>query len=131
MSNKNELRVFTEPEHPSANNIGWVTLMLEDKHKLFTETELYLFQCFIFTQKEDRFSALAGRDMTAFLKGGGIADYKKEYCNIDFLYPLSQKEINNIKNRAKETQNHFSIKEEIDFDLSSSDASILEAIIHG
>lgn len=126
-----ELRVFTKPEHPTDNNIGWVTLMIDDIHNLFTETELYLFQCFVFAQKEDPFSAFAGINMTAFLKGGGIADYKKEYCNIDFIYPLSQKEINDIKNRAKETQNLFSINDEIDFDLSSSDASILETIIQG
>ncbi|MCK5541726.1 MAG: hypothetical protein KAI40_03465 [Desulfobacterales bacterium] len=131
MTKTKELRFFTEPKHPTDKHLGWVALIIDDIHNLFTEMELHLFQCFVFSQREDQFSDLAGRDMTALLKGGGIAEYKEEYLNIDFLYPLTQKNINDIKNRAKDTLKLISIKKESNFDLSRSDASMLEAIIAG
>ncbi len=131
MKKNKELRVFTEAEPPTAKHPGWVALRIKDVNKLFTETELYLFQCSIFAQSKDPFSSHAGINMKSFLKGGGIVDYKKEYCKIDFVYPLSQNEIDGIKNRAKETENHFFASEEIDLDLDYSDASILASIIQG
>ena len=131
MTKTKELRVFTKPTPPADGHQGGVMLMLDDIHNLFTKTELNLFQCFLFAQKKDQFSQIAGRDMTAFLKSGGVANFKEEYLNIDFIYPLSQKDINDIKKRAEEMQSCLSTKEEHTFDLSSSDASMLAAIIGG
>jgi hypothetical protein len=131
MTKTKGIRVFTQPEHPTDKNIGWIALMIDDIQDLFTERELYLFQCSLFVQKKDLLSHYAGRNMKAFIKGGGIAEYEKEYFDIDFIYPLSQKDIKDIKNRAEELMEHFSVKKETVFELSRSDESMLEAIING
>jgi len=132
MNKTEELRIFTRSEAPNDEHPGWVTLVIDDINNLFTETELDLFKCFLFAQKQDQFSKHAGRDMTAFVKGGGITEYKKEYFDIDFIYPLDQKDIQDIKNRTKEMLACLAAKKKEDEDelqLSSSDASILESII--
>lgn len=131
MTKTKEIRIYTEPTPPNDKRVGYVKLMIDDIHNLFTEMELHLFQNFLFAQEEDQLSNIAGKDMTAFLKGDGIADYEEKYFNIDFIYPLNQKDIKNIKNKTKEMMKHFSVKEENDFHLSSSDESILGAIIDG
>jgi len=131
MTKTKGIRVFTQPEPPTDKNIGWVALIIDDIQNLFTERELYLFQCSLFAQKKDQLSHIAGKDMRAFIKGGGIADYNEKYFNIDFMYPLSQKDIKDIKNRAEELMKHFFVKKENDFQLSSADESMLEAIIEG
>ena len=131
MTKAKAIRIYTKPKPPKDKNVGYVELMIDDTHNLFSEIELYLFKNLLFGQKEDHLSGIAGKDMTAFLTGDGIADYEEKHFDIDFLYPLNQKDIKDIKNRAKEMIKHLSAKEEDDFNLSSSDESILGLIIDG
>lgn len=95
-----EIRIHTVKVPPCRAHVGWVHLLVQDVHGIFSELELRYFECVYLTEEclVNHNAKLAG-----FSKNGGVYPYSEEFFDIEFFIDLTADDITHVKSSASMT----------------------------
>lgn len=95
-----EIRIHTVKVPPCNAHMGWVHLLVQDVHGIFSELELRYFECVYLTEER-----LVQHDpkLAGFFHNGGVYPYSEEFFGIEFFMDLTEADLTHVKNSASIT----------------------------